>query len=180
MSFWDEGPSKNVRIAIFVGLGCGLPLLIAGPLMTMTIKASNNTMDSRFDSICMSRLNKIGKAMSMYEAANDQTLPNADRWIDATWSYIMPRDPADTTENFYQCPTIARQRTGEFGYSMNDLYSGKKDVKEGAEPLIFDSDEVGRNAHATIGSLCLPPRHNNHKQNNGLFPDLTVRRATRP
>lgn len=179
-SFWDQGPSKNIRFLLFAVIGCGIPLLIVGPFLSMAMKSSGGQLEGRYDSICLSRLGQIGKAMTLYTGDFDNRYPPAGAWIDATWSYILEKDPKETTENPYQCPTIAKMRTGEFGYSMNDRFGSQPFDDSGdewtSEPLVFDSDELGRNSHATIGSLCLPPRHDEHKSNNGLYPNLTAKR----
>lgn len=182
MSFWDEGPSKTVRILIFVGIGCVLPGVFLGPLFSAVLAASKEQTDGRYGSICLSRLRIIGQAMSMYGEDNDGRFPIANSWIDSTFHYVLKEDPKNVTENPYQCPTISKKRVGDYGYSMNIIYSREELVKfketgHTAEPLIFDADEVGRNAHSTIKSLSLPPRHGEGKINNALYPDLSAKTA---
>ncbi len=182
MSFWDEGPSKTVRTLIFVCIGCVLPSVVLGPLFAAVLTVSEEQTDGRYGSICLSRLRVIGQAMSMYGEDNDGRFPIAKSWIDSTFHYILKDDPKNVTENPYQCPTISKKRVGDYGYSMNIIYSSEELVKfketgHTAEPLIFDADEVGRNAHSTLKSLSLPPRHGEGKINNSLYPDLSAKTA---
>lgn len=174
MSFWHEGPSEKVKWILFAGIGFGLPLLIVGPLFGLAYRASNTTMEKRFGSICLSRLNTIGKAFELYAADNDGALPPAARWTDATWPYVLKKDPAELTEHAYQCPSIAKLRSGEYGYAMNEELGGRKS-DAGTVPLVFDADLLGRNAHGSLEHLALPPRHKEHTENNALLSNLTAR-----
>lgn len=174
-SFWYEGPSEKVRWLLFLGVGFVLPLLMLGPLFSAAYRASNSTMDSRFGSICITRLNRIGKAFEMYSADFDQSYPLAESWIDETWGYVLDSDPSELTEHTYQCPTIAKLRNGDFGYAMNEAFSGAKRSTNESAPLVFDADLVGRNAHGTPQDLSLPKRHGDHKENNALFPNLIAK-----
>lgn len=101
---------------------------------------------------CLANLKQLGLGAMMYAQDHDETLPDADRWMDQLEPYIE-------NEALLKCPAALDL---EYGYAMNAELSGQElaDVKSPADTvLFFDSTLDTRNASGTGDSLPAPPRH---------------------
>ena len=90
---------------------------------------------------CMKHLYRMMGALQVYDTDNG-ALPPADRWMDAA----LP-DPKD--ELVLHCPTFA-DHPSIYGYAVQSRLSGKslQSLEDPtAEPLVFESVLLGRNAH---------------------------------
>lgn len=170
MSVWNRGPEAKVKWLIFLAILCIVPFIFMGPLLSWTVEASKRRMDQRYSEICISRLRQVGQGMAQYAADSDGLLPPADRWMDVTWKYVMKDDPSQITESAFQCPSVSKARTGEFGFAMGTALSGKP-LAGASGDLAFDSKDVSRNARG--GESDLDYRHVG-KGANVLGADLVV------
>lgn len=125
---------------------------------------------TRANGICIRRLQQSSRAMSMYAADNDDTLPAASGWMLATRSLVR-------SERAFHCPEAWREKPGAYGYAMNVSLSSRKKSKisnPGAAPLVFDSTLLGRNAAGDLSTL--PKRGRHRGANNVAFADGHVGR----
>lgn len=173
MSVWNRGPEAKVKWLVFFAILCIIPFVFLGPLLSWTVEASKKRMDQRYTDICVARLRKVGQGMAQYAADNDGMLPSAERWMDATWKYVMKDDPSQITESPFQCPLVSKARTGEFGFAMGIELSGAK-LDGSTGDLVFDARDHGRNARGT--SADIEYRHAGERA-NVLSSELTVRSA---
>lgn len=113
-------------------------------------------------SSCLSNLKQLGLAAMMYAQDHDETLPDADEWMDQI-------EPYHKNEELLKCPAAPDL---EYGYAMNANLSGLKlaEVKSPADTvLLFDSTLGTRNAKCTGVSIPDPARHQGG--NNFVFAD---------
>lgn len=73
------------------------------------------------ESVCLSRIQQLGRALQMYQQDHDERFPPADAWSDAL-APLLPKPVAAVTMTSAQtaspfdCPLVG---AGEGGYSMN-------------------------------------------------------------
>lgn len=119
---------------------------------------------------CAENLRKLHNAIMMYASDWDDTLPPAGRWM----TVLTTGEERKAQDGILHCPQAGKLGTAQYGYAMNAALSGKKwrqiDQKEHARtPLIYDSSDLGINAHYDFTSLPNPGRHSGH--NNILYLD---------
>ncbi len=111
---------------------------------------------------CLSNLKQLALGALMYAQDHDETLPDADKWMDQLVPYLK-------NEAIYKCPGALDL---EYGYAMNAALSGM-DIKTIVSPattvMFFDSDLGTRNAAGGPEAICDPPRHNGG--NNYAYAD---------
>lgn len=145
---------------------CVFPGIIVYFSLTVGAQVGRSVSSDRVDSLCRSRLEKLGEALALYAADHNGYLPPGDRWVDATWKYGAKKDPKNESESVFRCPTISARRTGEFGYALNEAVAGKKLEDLGSEDaLVFDSDDLSRNATQDVARVPNPLRHARGKEN---------------
>lgn len=111
---------------------------------------------------CLSNLRQLATAAIMYARDHDETLPDADTWMDEL-------KPYHKNEALLKCPAAP---TLEYGYAMNANLSGVKlaEVKNPASTVLFFDSTLGtRNAKCTGASIPDPARHTDG--NNFVFAD---------
>lgn len=127
----------------------------------------------RFAEICVSRLRTVAEAQLLYAADNDERLPAAEKWVDASWSYAKEKrkaDPEENSESAFRCPTVSARRDGSYGYAFNSGLGGQKTsaiADPDAVELVFDSKDLARNAHGDPRSTIPGPegRHDGGRVN---------------
>jgi hypothetical protein len=149
---------------------CVLPVLMAGPLFAWALTITKSGSDQRETDLCKARLVRLHQALVQYAADNGDALPPAERWVEATWPLVSEKDPKDEFESFFRCPTISKQRKiWEFGYALNKSVAGKKFSEIAPDEfLIFDSDNLDRNAVDELRSKPSTPRHFGSKESYGI------------
>jgi hypothetical protein len=105
---------------------------------------------------CQSNLKQLGLGLELYAQDWDGYLPSAALWMDAIYPY-------ERGWSVFHCPAVAKSPPTASGYAFNSSLSQQSLSKlksPGTVPMVYDSDDLSRNAHATgrIG-LCAPPRH---------------------
>lgn len=96
----------------------------------------------------MSNLKMLAAGCSMYSADWDEHHPLANKWMDATVTYVK-------TMEEYRCPSVQAVHRGGYGYTYNDLIDTAMKTTHGLEvssdfdiPMIFDGTSEARNAFA--------------------------------
>ena len=100
---------------------------------------------------CISNLKQITTAAYMYAKDHDDTLPDADKWVDQVMVYLENAE-------LFSCPASDL----EYAYAMNGALSGVKmeDIEKPSEVVIFFESNLGvRNAHGNADDAADPPRH---------------------
>lgn len=148
-------PKKNntvLWVVLILGLGalCLVVLVMAAVLFPVFSQAKFAAQRTS----CRSSVKQWTVAAIMYAGDFDDRLPKADRWMDATESYMS---------EFKSCP-IAFKESGPqaFGYGFNDALSGMEisKIKEHSRTvMIFESWGTGKNVHGGEDELVLPGRH---------------------
>ncbi|MEZ0325366.1 MAG: hypothetical protein ACAH95_05630 [Fimbriimonas sp.] len=141
----------------------------AAVLWIMFPISGGNTKDGARSTACLSNLKQLGVAFSLYTEENSSRLPPTKFWIDRLEPFLKYKDP-------FSCPGL--WRNGEpngFGYAMNQFMNGAKIDEALAEkmPVLWDSNQLQRNAAEYWPNLPVPSRHN--KKNNVLFADAHVK-----
>jgi hypothetical protein len=100
---------------------------------------------------CMTQVQRLARAVGMYDVDYDDHLPLAQRWSDGTYPYLLQR-------TLYCCPA----RPDVPGYAFNRSLAGTR-VRDARNTstlvMLFDSSMGKPNAADTGQSLCRPPRH---------------------
>ncbi|HRK20700.1 MAG TPA: hypothetical protein PLX06_02770 [Fimbriimonadaceae bacterium] len=133
--------------------------------------------------ICADRLAKVAKAQFLYAAENDDRLPPAEHWIDATWKFGSAKDPKEVVESIFRCPTISMRREDGFGYAFNldlDVKPLSEIVDRPGTPLVFDSKALFANAAGPPVAAYPAPegRHNGGTRTNIAYADGRVGHRT--
>ncbi len=129
---------------------------------------------------CFANLNRLGKAMDLYLADNDDHYPRAETWMDNLGTAIESgsKKPVEQValKSYFRCPEIAREdQAAEFGYAFNDELSmglAKSIDTHSKTPLVLDSSDLAYNAH---GSINLLPNPRRHMGNCVLWCDLSAK-----
>lgn len=155
-----DGPSAPLKksnptlivLAVIGGLAAtcciGMAVLIAvlGPVFRLARAGEQSAR-------CVGNLRRIGSAISLYAADNDERLPNADQWMDQ-----VERFGGGTRQ--FQCPAVRSFDRGGYGYAFNKALSGKsKSEIDPKTQLVFDSSLLLRNANSGAESMPVPGRH---------------------
>lgn len=101
--------------------------------------------------LCADRLRRQAVAILLYATDNDETLPPASRWMDATAKYLKTEAP-------FHCPDLRQSAADRYGYALNRRVSGisladKSLPRWGEIPLAFDSILTGRNVADELTSI---------------------------
>ena len=76
----------------------------------------------------------------------------------------------------FHCPSVGSAKTANFGYAFNSKLGGvnMNDLKSpNSTQMVYDSSNLGRNAHDAVTSLPTPARH--LRKNHIGFADGRVR-----
>jgi len=179
---------KGKRLLRNVGCGCLSVVVIGGGLLIFTpVGRAFQTLwkrgffesyvnpddDLKYKATETDNLKALYTAMMLYHESEGQ-FPVSSGWMDAIKPRIQTSDLAKgEAEKKLISPSLAG-KTGQFGYAMNDLASGKYkgDLKDPKTILIFDSGDTMRNAHGDPKKLTpTPPRPGG---NMGISIDGTV------
>jgi hypothetical protein len=132
-------------------VGCGgaffCLIIMAAILFPVFQEAKVAASDTR----CISNLKQIGLAGVLYASDYDDTLPEADSWVDVFEPYLREFDG-------FQCPAELLP----YGYAFNKEVSRVTVTELEAPdmvPLVFDSTIGSRNAVSGLETLPDPPRH---------------------
>ncbi|MEN6642050.1 MAG: H-X9-DG-CTERM domain-containing protein [Armatimonadia bacterium] len=102
---------------------------------------------------CLNNLRQLCTAILQYAQDFDETLPDADNWMDQIRPYMR-------NEDLYKCPGSPEL---EYDYAFNTALS-KKHLGEIANPgvtiIVFESNLGTRNAHGNPADVPNPGRHN--------------------
>lgn len=152
----QPNPNRNKTIVILVlALAfSGLCLCMCPIIAAVVFPAFAQARERARFNTCLSNLRQIGQASQMYLQDYDQRFPPTDRWGDAFKPYVE----GDTV---FRCPSVS---VGGFGYAMNSRLSRQAMAKVATPeltPLVYDSSNLGWNAHDPVQSLPYPPRHRN-------------------
>jgi prepilin-type processing-associated H-X9-DG protein len=120
---------------------------------------------------CPGNLTSLYKAIAIY-AQDWDALPPA-----ANWNTNDDLVSKVARNEWLHCPAVSNRHDAKFGYAFNDALSGMpvhgkslKDLPGAAKtPLIYDSSDLGANAHDGFRSLPHPGRHSG--RDNVLFLD---------
>ncbi len=144
-------------------IGCGLPVLVFAILAVVLPEQRNAvltffkvyreqaaaTTKHDYSGTSIDNLRHLQTALLLYNDSEGQ-FPDSKAWMDAIENRIVTDDlNKGEAEKKLIRPDLLGQ-SGQFGYAMNDVCSGKYkgDVKEpNRTPLLFESTEAGRNAH---------------------------------
>ena len=167
-----------------VTLACDLPVHVvlrairSGPGWTVDLsRAWVNTdplssdplkeaQEANIQSACQEQLRQLGRALQMYAAASDDTLPDAAHWLDSIQRYLA-ESPS------LHCPA---DKTPGVSYAMNRNLSGKKRGQIGNQPitpLLYESTLHTANPADAGESWPSPAFH--AAGNNVLYLDGSVR-----
>lgn len=107
---------------------------------------------------CIDNTIQVGMGLLMYAEDYDAHMPAGNRWMDAVHPYVKD-------ESMFHCPE-AKIGASEpvYGYAFNNSLGGKS-IKTPADPqttpLLYDSNNLTRNASDPATSVADPPRHGN-------------------
>ena len=160
---------RKTWIYVLVGVVIGGSILAASTyVISKAVREMGPGAEARVAQICAERLAQSAKAQLLYAADNNDALPEASFWVDATWAYgETPNakgeklDPSQTNESNFRCPSISAMREGGYGYAFNSEV-GKANLAglDPASPLVFDSKLLTRNANGLPKDLLpIPLRH---------------------
>ncbi len=150
----SSAPKRKTPTLLIIGImlvgGCGVcAVLFAAILFPVFAEARKAAQSSR----CMSNLRQIGISMEIYSGSNDDTLPIADKWMDAF-------SKAGGRPRQLHCPTVSNFRSSQYGFAFNKELSSKKTHQlDPSRELVFDSTLMSKNAVGSLSTLPLPGRH---------------------
>jgi prepilin-type processing-associated H-X9-DG protein len=127
-----------------------------------------DAQEANTQTACQEQLRQLGRALQMYAAASDDTLPDAAQWLDRIRPYLG-ESPG------LHCPT---DKTLGVSYAMNRNLSGKKRSQIGNQPttpLLYESTLHTANPADRGESWPVPAFHAGG--NNVLYLDGSVRAA---
>ncbi len=108
---------------------------------------------------CMSNEKQSALGTLMYVQDYDERFPPASQWMDTINPYLK-------SDESYRCPQVAPGETnpnGPFGYAMNS-YLNRKNLADIKQPeaafLMWDSNNLAKNASDPMNSIAYPLRHN--------------------
>jgi prepilin-type processing-associated H-X9-DG protein len=120
---------------------------------------------------CTQSLAEIYKGFEHYAGIND-ALPPAEKWLDEE-DFLG----GVQANEWLHCPAVSSRKDAKYGYAYNEALAGHKlsgkslkEMPDAAKtPLVFDSDNLAKNAHDKLTSLPKPGRHGG--TNNILYCD---------
>ncbi|MFQ3588225.1 MAG: hypothetical protein SNJ74_06570 [Fimbriimonadaceae bacterium] len=157
-------------------IGCaalflGIVVLTVGPLQLIMGDVGKNQLDRSLTATCKARLALLARSAGLYAADYDDRLPPADAWVDATWNYVGSKAPEEESESPFRCPSISiLRKIDQFGYAFDSTVGGEavSVALERSEPIIFDSDNLVRNAHESAPNWPEAKRHARGTENYGV------------
>ena len=162
-------PVSIVLRAIRTGAGWTVdlsrPFVQTDPLSPDPLKEAE---EASIQAACQDQLRQLGRAMQMYAAANDDTLPDAAHWLERIRPFLGGSAGV-------HCPA---DNTPGVSYAMNRNLSGKKRSQIGNQPttpLLYESSLHTANPADTGESWPTVPFH--AAGNNVLFLDGSARAA---
>jgi prepilin-type processing-associated H-X9-DG protein len=138
-------------------------LVSTNPLSPDPLKEAR---EADLQTTCQEQLRQLGRALQMYAAASDDTLPDADHWLDRIRPYLGESASL-------HCPA---DQTPGISYAMNRNLSGKERSQLGNQPitpLLYESTLHSPNPADTGESWPSPAFH--LAGNNVLYLDGSVR-----
>jgi len=175
-----QGDRANITLACDLPVHVVLRAIRSGPgWMVDLSRAWVNTnplspdplkeaQEANIQGACQEQLRQLGRALQMYAAASDDTLPDAAHWLDRIRPYLG-ESPS------LHCPA---DKTPGVSYAMNRNLSGKKRSQIGNQPttpLLYESTLHTANPADTGESWPISPFHVGG--NNILYLDGSVRAA---
>jgi prepilin-type processing-associated H-X9-DG protein len=145
---------KNFGLWI-LGIVVGSLVIAVVALIVTVVPGYGHARAAARGRACLANVKSISLAMTMYAAANDDTLPPASDWMDTTMPFAHNR-------RAYRCPGAPGPRRSVRGYAMNKALSSKElaSIKDLAgTPVVFDSTATGPNAAGGLDLLPDPARH---------------------
>lgn len=142
-----------------------VPIILAMILVPL-FKSARQASDAN---ACLKNLRRCAAGMLMYAEENDGGLPPASAWMDKIERYTAT-EPTTGLPSF-RCPSV---RQSGYGYAMSDglsLANLGSIRNPGKQPMLFESGDLSRNAHAKEARLPDPPRH---LRNGIVFADGRV------
>jgi len=121
------------------------------PFVDMLAVEAKRAADEADRAECMNNLKQITTGAYMYAEDHDDTLPDADKWVDQVMVYLE-------NARLFSCPSSDL----EYAYAMNSALSGVKteDIGKPSETVLFFESNLGvRNAHGNPDDVAAPPRH---------------------
>jgi prepilin-type processing-associated H-X9-DG protein len=118
---------------------------------------------------CLSAVRQLALASLMYTADHDDRFMDRDQWMDAI-------EPYHKTPDLARCPEVplphSDARPHVYGYAFNSRLSSAPPPPEeslATTPLVYDSNNLSRNASDPFTSLPIPNRH--RRGNNVGYTD---------
>jgi prepilin-type processing-associated H-X9-DG protein len=111
----------------------------------------------RLRSVCLSNVKQMTLGILLYSNDNSDAAPSASRWMDQDAGYTKSGD-------IYRCPYFQERSASSYGYAMRTKLGGVDlDALKNAnkEPICFDTELTGRNAHTNQLLIPLFTRHSN-------------------
>lgn len=115
---------------------------------------------------CMQNMKNLSSALLLYSQDWDETLPPAQRWSDATITYLM-RDPSPSIKSmssngeaseFFHCPAAKTPYSYAFNREL-DRFPLSRLQNPTNVVCLFESDAARRNAVGNSDALPRQPRH---------------------
>jgi prepilin-type processing-associated H-X9-DG protein len=144
---------------LLIGCGCSiLPIMIRAAIVFPVFAQAR---EKARQVTCLSNIKQISLAQLMYCQDYDEKFEPSKKWMDLMGPYLKD-------EHIFHCPSVRKEPAG-YGYAFNsDL--GDKSLEKIKEPkttlMLFDSDNLSRNASDNGTSFPLPGRHS-HGNNTG-------------
>ena len=125
---------------------------------------------------CLDNLKELSASLMLYLESND-AYPPADRWMDEISLYLHAGDLSEEDQQKkLRCPDLEYDED-VYGYAFNSELSSvwADEVEDPADtPVIYDSENLERNAHDPFTSLPKEPRAGG---NNAIWADGSVRQV---
>jgi hypothetical protein len=134
--------------------------------MFVVVNALRTRRNEPDTSACYTQMRQLAGSLAAYAADNDDLLPPAGRWMDAT----IDRNPPAA----YHCTAFKNEN--DYGIALNSSLAGDKHIPDKNRVLLFDSTNLVRNATAPLETMPNPGRHGGY--NVVAFIDSHVRALT--
>src|SRR5579862_2876077 len=135
-----------VIVAIVVVCGCGGIGLLGAVLFPVFAQAKIAANRAQ----CMSNIKQDSAALLIYAADNDDHIPQS-KWMEVAMSGVG-------SEVRLTCPVV-RQHGGEYGYAINSKLTTTKKPDAATTVLIFETNNLARNASGDPSVEGNPDRH---------------------
>jgi hypothetical protein len=147
----NEARARHSSRLLFFGLVtsiCAITSVMVFPIFQRPQPSSTSRQ-------ALSNVKQLCAASQMYAADNDDHLPVAANWMDATNLYAK-------NKALYKSPALQAEGNGSFGLAFRHSLS-ENGAHSVADPehtaMIFDSINVKWNAYGELNLLPDPPRH---------------------